>query len=572
MTSMLNRALAMFGVLIAFGGMASAQQADGAASDQLRAVGFVQPNADDVRPFDLLGTADDRSINVFGAAQNRSTSNPNEHIYLYEPPLRFRVADDGMIYVRRNDYDPRKVIFYLENMNQTFAERIQALLDATEGKKVLAGNVRPLPYTFIVLNDDSEQWRSRYPEDNSSLPSPAQRWIPFEVDFARHEDGEERADEFANRLMTQEVEFDVNLVYGGREIVQNTVELTTKSLIETSFFADLTGDGEFTYVTRNQIRAALAMARTEIQATVYIEDPEAIVPSLEWPETTWEKITVRWDEFLSDYLARTSRFDVPGGDLMPDRFTRLEEHLKSEMEDETKDSIDMQASVEAEAGFLGIGGSAGGSGQMKKEEFDRRKRTNENGVEWEGEVFRPRTIDLFVMNANSLANEDRIGRYVITARLGTRRYEFNISSRQGVSVTDSDGVSINNFPSGAVVAFDREDGCPSGWSEYRDADGRFVVGTGRHSVHDAYGNELPELELGREGGERTHRLLVKEMPEHNHRHWFSDGTGEGPEADFRPDETFGRNRARRYDTTATGGNEPHNNMPPYIALRFCRLD
>ena len=78
------------------------------------------------------------------------------------------------------------------------------------------------------------------------------------------------------------------------------------------------------------------------------------MPSLEWPETTWEKITVRWYEFLNNYLARTSRYDVPGGDLMPDRFTRLEEHLKSEMEDETKDSIDIQASVEAEAGFLGI--------------------------------------------------------------------------------------------------------------------------------------------------------------------------------------------------------------------------
>ena len=141
-------------------------------------------------------------------------------------------------------------------------------------------------------------------------------------------------------------------------------------------------------------------------------------------------------------------------------------------------------------------------------------------------------------------------------------------------MTDSDGVSINNFPSGAVVAFDREDGCPSGWSEYRDADGRFIVGTGRHSVHDAYGNVLDELEFGAEGGERTHRLKVKEMPEHHHRHWFSNGAGsdDAPDADFRPHESGGRDYAQRRDTTATGDNKPHNNMPPYIALRFCRLD
>ena len=555
--------------------MASAQQADRPASgDGRRSGGYALP---DVGPRFTLFDAPDQLFGVYPAAQNERTSDPDQHVYLYEPPLRFRVDDDGATFVRRNDADPRKVIFYLEGVNQDLEKRIHELLDA-EGRKVLARNVHPLQYTFIMLSDDSGQWRSRYPVDNESLPAP-QIWIPFEVDFTGHEDGAERADEFENRLRTQEVEFDVILVYGGRVSSVNTIELTTRHLLETSFYADLTGNGDFGYVSRNQIKGALAVARTEIQQRVYIENPDVMMPPLEWPERTWERITVAWEDFLSGHRAETSKYGFDGNDLTPDRFTRFEEHLKTEMEDETKDYIDIHANMKAEASFLGIvdvGSEYGG--QVKKEEFERRRRVNENGVEWEGDAFRPRSIDLFVMDASKLASEVRIGSYVITVRPETQSFTRTISSRQTAglarrSSTEPSG-AVSDFPSGAVVAFDREDGCPAGWSEYRDADGRFIVGTGRHSVHDAYGNVLDELEFGGEGGERTHRLKVKEMPKHHHRHWFSNGAGDdrAPDADFRPHESGGRDYAQRRDTTATGDNKPHNNMPPYIALRFCRLD
>ena len=586
MTSMLNRFAGhvfavVLGVLLVSGGVASAQQAgDTANGDGVRAGGFAQPNRGDrhiLEPFD----DSDQSISVYGAAQNAGTDDRDQHVYLYEPPLRFRVADDGTVVVRKNDYDPRKVVFYLEGMNQDIEKRIQELLDA-DGIKVLARNVRPLQYTFIALSDDSGQWRSRHPEDNESLPAP-RNWIPFEVDFTGHEDGAERADEFVNRLRTREVEFDVLLGYGGREIVRNTVELTTRRLLETRFHADLAGNGDFGYVTRNQIREALAAARTEIQQRVYVEDPDAMVPRLDWPERTWDRITVAWEDFLDRYLTETSPYVVHEGDLTPDRFTRFEEHLKTEMEDETKDYIDIQASMKAEASLLGIvdvGSEYGG--QVKKEEFERRKRINENGVEWEGEVFRPRSIDLFVMDASALENEDRIGSYVITARPGTERFSFTISSRQGQPGR------VAYVPSGAVVAFDREDGCPPGWSEYRDADGRFIVGTGRHTVHDASENEVTELEFGEKGGERTHRLSEDEMSDHEHEIRIRDVPGPGEAAsmnvgrginDFNPRHelrlvagTFGSSWGSSLYASDAGKSQAHNNMPPFIALRFCRLN
>ena len=159
---------------------------------------------------------------MYGATQNEGTSDPDEHVYLYEPLLRFRIAADGTIDVRRNDFDPGKVVFYLEGLNQDLEERIQELLNE-KGIRVLPRNVRPLQYTFIALSDDSGQRLSRYPEDGLSLPAP-QDWIPFEVDFTEHEDGTERADEFVNRLQTQEVEFDVILGYVGNDGILNFLE------------------------------------------------------------------------------------------------------------------------------------------------------------------------------------------------------------------------------------------------------------------------------------------------------------------------------------------------------------
>ena len=150
---------------------------------------------------------------------------------------------------------------------------------------------------------------------------------------------------------------------------------------------------------------------------------------------------------------------------------------------------------------------------------------------------------------------------------------------------------------GAVVAFDREDGCPAGWSHYEAAAGRFIVGIGRHTGHDASGNELANLELREQGGERAHRLSVNEMPRHGHRlfveptrgdhvglpWWVPPGEvaevaagtlpGHDPVGRFMygHGQSFGNLRARIL-IEEEGGTEPVDNMPPYTALRFCRRD
>jgi hypothetical protein len=133
---------------------------------------------------------------------------------------------------------------------------------------------------------------------------------------------------------------------------------------------------------------------------------------------------------------------------------------------------------------------------------------------------------------------------------------------------------------GAVVAFnrDRQRGsiCPKGWTYFESAGGRFIVGAGEHDnglkVYPSY-IENPTLAIG---GEETHTLTLNEMPSHDHAGgnfkflMSSDGydTSRG-----RLDPTRGEPNLRHIGRIAAeGGGQPHNNLPPYIALYYCVKD
>ena len=119
----------------------------------------------------------------------------------------------------------------------------------------------------------------------------------------------------------------------------------------------------------------------------------------------------------------------------------------------------------------------------------------------------------------------------------------------------------------AIVAFNRKEGWPKGWEKYEEGAGRLIVGVGRHEKTE-YNQSIPELDVGETGGTRTHRLSTEEMPEHSHQYEFSTGYDSPRHTDSSPDE-FGDHDTFE-ETSRSGGNSPHNNMPPYIALHFCR--
>lgn len=145
---------------------------------------------------------------------------------------------------------------------------------------------------------------------------------------------------------------------------------------------------------------------------------------------------------------------------------------------------------------------------------------------------------------------------------------------------------VVELPPGLVVASTIEcrDIKGGGWSNFDAAGGRFVIGAGAHQQnigvsksYTAYTAEGAPPLAGWEkstGGEEKHLLTIPEMPSHDHAnspHVFllqSDGNDTiGSDRDYSPGEP---NLHTKGQIKPEGGNQPHNIIPPYVALYYCK--
>lgn len=129
----------------------------------------------------------------------------------------------------------------------------------------------------------------------------------------------------------------------------------------------------------------------------------------------------------------------------------------------------------------------------------------------------------------------------------------------GSQVTCDQSAPSSGIPSGAVMPFNLAS-CPSGWSAFASAQGRFVVGTGGGYA------------LGNTGGAENVTLTVNEMPSHTHNTYSSDNAASprtypyaGQMGNYSVNSSGGPTQAR-------GGDQPHENRPPYVALLYCQKD
>lgn len=122
---------------------------------------------------------------------------------------------------------------------------------------------------------------------------------------------------------------------------------------------------------------------------------------------------------------------------------------------------------------------------------------------------------------------------------------------------------------GALVAAFSGAGCPEGWSPFQAAAGRMIVGAGVNNHSDERGVALTDYSVLAVGGEEQVILTWQQMPAHTHQYRGALEVGRpfpgGAESD-----TFGDPDLR--NTEPAGGNDPHNNMPPYVALTWCSPD
>ena len=124
------------------------------------------------------------------------------------------------------------------------------------------------------------------------------------------------------------------------------------------------------------------------------------------------------------------------------------------------------------------------------------------------------------------------------------------------------------LPKGTVVTSTQPCEAQSGWREYAESAGRFLVAVGR--TRDRHGVErifTVGAGVGEGDGEYKHTLTIDEMPAHSHDEYRATGDGDG----LYPKNTVmgPSSQAIKAPTQPTGGGKPHDIVPPYIALYFC---
>ncbi len=132
--------------------------------------------------------------------------------------------------------------------------------------------------------------------------------------------------------------------------------------------------------------------------------------------------------------------------------------------------------------------------------------------------------------------------------------------------TQNVGGNFNMVPKGTIVSWTGSS-APAGWALCDGANGtpdlrgRFVLGFGQ-------GAGLSNRPMGQAGGEEAHTLNINEMPEHSHTHTAYHAnfkhSGDATEGSTKPDCCGGF----KVQGDNTGGNQPHNNMPPFYVLAY----
>lgn len=128
-------------------------------------------------------------------------------------------------------------------------------------------------------------------------------------------------------------------------------------------------------------------------------------------------------------------------------------------------------------------------------------------------------------------------------------------------------VALNSYPVGSVyISFSNTSPAKLFGGAWEKIEGKFLLGTSVTHV------------LGTTGGEEKHLTTLSEMPHHGHGvphgPYDSSLSGVKPGVNWRAKsaEDTGPNAESEYyyypDTMLVGGNQPHNNMPPYVSVNM----
>lgn len=136
--------------------------------------------------------------------------------------------------------------------------------------------------------------------------------------------------------------------------------------------------------------------------------------------------------------------------------------------------------------------------------------------------------------------------------------------------------SADALPADAVMAFDRA-GCPAGWTPMREAQSRVIIGAiGEDGFLSAYdtdeaGRPLTERRYREKGGSEAVALLSDQVPELDHV-WLDTLDDTSHKSKPIVENPAAWTLAIGHAGSKNHVSAPHPNMPPYIALHFCKKD
>lgn len=100
---------------------------------------------------------------------------------------------------------------------------------------------------------------------------------------------------------------------------------------------------------------------------------------------------------------------------------------------------------------------------------------------------------------------------------------------------------------------------------------------GRVAIHVGQGPGLSNRQNGSKGGAETHTLNVSELPSHSHSLQATNNSGSSRKPEGKvPAKTrkkaygsAGSTQMAPQAVSSVGGGQPHNNMQPFLTIRYC---